>query len=374
MILTRRVSAILLITSLFTLSAGQALAAQVEVCLRVDSFQTSFGGSAPVTMWGFFQGVVPVGGGCVFAGPPPTALAIPTVTAHEGDNLLVHLTNNLPLAQPPDYVAPPGVVVAKGPYTEPVSIVIPGQLGSLVPTWTDGTTGNRTSPTQRVRSFTAEAPQQGTNDYTFSSLRAGTYLIQSGTHPAVQVQMGLYAILKVLPATGAPAREATLLFSEVDPVLHAAVASGQYGPAPAAPPVPPGDPPAPDAILPAGWLTSTIEYHPKYFLVNGKPFTAGSPAIAVGNNNPLIRFLNAGLQTKVPLLLGRYVSVVAEDGYPLLAPKQQYSVLLPAGKTVDAILLSASPTGLVPVFDRRLDLTNAGASPGGMMVFLDTAH
>jgi hypothetical protein len=45
-----------------------------------------------------------------------------------------------------------------------------------------------------------------------------------------------------------------LFFSEIDPVLHDAVASGNYGEGKA--------------------VTSTINYRPRYFLVNGKTFSA----------------------------------------------------------------------------------------------------
>jgi FtsP/CotA-like multicopper oxidase with cupredoxin domain len=241
--------------------------------------------------------------------------------------------------------------------------------------------------TSRVRSFAAEAPQQNQAapvTYSFGPLKAGTYLLQSGTHPAVQMQMGLYGVLEVyqtapvapattgqayLDASSAFDRDVALLLSEIDPVLHAAVATGQYGP---------------NASPPAGWLTSTIGYHPQYFLVNGRPFTAGSSTpIGAVNKRVLLRFLNAGLETKVPLVQGQYVSILAEDGNFLSvtgpgalgtrpAPRQQYSVLLPAGKTIDAMLTTPPSPVCIPVYDRRLNLTNDGASPGGMFVFLST--
>jgi hypothetical protein len=379
-------------TPLPTLTAGPVT---VDVCLRVDPYQIPgstttagpFGNKTPITMWGFVE--TGTGLGCTFTGGGPgtsaTAAVFPTLTASAGDTLQIHLMNNLP---PPVAYPAAGAV-----YTEPVSIVIPGQPSVMTPTWTDGTTGNRTALPQRVRSFAAETPQQSASPvvYTFGPLKAGTYLIQSGTHQAVQMQMGLYGVLNVYgtapvaPATGglgytdpssAFDSEASLLFSEIDPVLHDAVASGMYGPNPAPPP---------------GWLTSTIDYHPRYFLVNGKPYTAGSPAMPIGatNKKVLVRFLNAGLDTKVPVLQSQYVSIIAEDGNfytttgftgtpPHLvpgscpAPKQQYSVLLPAGKTADAILTTPSSPATIPVYDRRLHLTNNGASPGGMLVFLTT--
>jgi hypothetical protein len=388
-----------------TLCAGQAFGATVDVCLRVDQYQIPgatapatgpFGNPTPITMWGFVQ--TGTGAACTFAAPAPaptaTALPIPQLTAVEGDTLIIHLRNNLPAAGTPVYVAPPAVV-APAVYTEPVSVVIPGQPGALSPTWTDGTTGNRTALPQRVRSFTKETAQQSQADYTFGPLKAGSYLIESGTHPAVQVQMGLYGVLVVQPTTLGRAyadpssafdSQVTLLFSEIDPVLHAAIAAGTYGAAPTS-----ANPADPAALLPASWLTSTIAYHPKYFLVNGKPYTTTSPSTQIGatNTKVLLRFLNAGLETKVPLMQGQYVSVIAEDGHflsaggftgspPNLVPascpaaKSQYSVLLPAAKTIDAIFVTPSTPLSIPLYDRRLNLTNNGVSPGGIFAILTT--
>src|SRR5262249_38679247 len=156
--------------------------------------------------------------------------------------------------------------------------------------------------------------------------------------------MGLYGVLTVLPTTPGRAypdastafdSQATFLFSEIDPVLHAAIAAGLYGAAPTGP-----LPDSPDAILPDGWLTSTVDYHPKYFLVNGKPYKTGTVATPVGatNTRVLLRFLNAGLETKVPVLQGQYLSLIAEDGRFLSAsgfigvPPSQTAATCPAPK------------------------------------------
>lgn len=380
------------------LAARAASAAAIEVCLRVDPYEIPgspgaagpFDNEAPIPMWGFV--LTGVGPGCDFGAPGPGAGAaeavIPTLTAVAGDTLDIHLRNGLP---------------APGPaYTEPVSIIIPGQT-SIVPgqsppapvttaVWFSPVTGVVTSASRpldpgggvdflaRVRSFAEETPQGGTTTvtYAFGPLRAGTYLIQSGTHPSVQMQMGLYGILKVYDLNAqayadpwtAFDSEATLLFSEIDPALHDAVAAGQYGP--------------------GGQVTSTIDYHPRYFLVNGRPYTAAAASVPIGTNNSkvLLRLLNAGLETKVPVLQGRHAAIVAEDGHLLLASgftgsppvaatcparRLQYSVPLPAGKTVDAILTTPPAPVTIPVYDRRLSLTNAGVSPGGMLVNLTTA-
>src|SRR5258708_53993 len=232
------------------LGSSAAPAATRAIFLRVDHFQipaNAFGNAAPITMWGFVQT------DATFT-PLPGAVARapgPALQASEGDTLNLHVMNTLP-------------TVSATVYTEPISVVIPGQTPVLAPgtwpTWTDGTTGNRAGTAQRVRSFTTETATGATSIYAFANLKAGSFLYQSGTHPAVQVQMGLYGCLSVLPAAGGQAygdastvfdSEVTLLLSQIDPAQHASIAAGHYGP----------NPPVP---APADWLNSTINYVPRH--------------------------------------------------------------------------------------------------------------
>jgi hypothetical protein len=148
-----------------------------------------------------------------------------------------------------------------------------------------------------------------------------------------------------------------MLFSEIDPALHAAVGGGTYGT--------------------LGGPTSTFNYQPKYFLINGKPHAAGDPALAAlpAGQKTLLRFINAGLQTHVPVINGQHLTLIAEDGNPAPWQRQQYSVLLPAAKTMDAIFTpmlegSGAPTSYT-VYDRRLSLTTGAAQDGGMLARLD---
>ncbi len=332
------------------LAAGISHGASVDVYLKAGVTTKTINGAA-IAMWGFAQ--------CTdgtFASCGAVSVPGPALTATEGDALNIHLRNDL-----------------TGPFTEPVSIVIPGQITAMNPVWIDGlgnvvSTGSRLpgDVTSRVRSFTAETPVGGTSTYTWSNVKSGAYIYQSGTHPAVQVQMGLYGVLEVLPVTPARAYEdpstaydarVALLFSEIDPALHNAVATGTYGP-PAGP----------------GRMTSTVNYNPAYFLINGEPYTAGLAPIPAGlpGQKVLVRFLNAGLESKVPTLQNQYMTVIAEDGNLYPNPKEQYSVFLPAGKTLDAIMSSAS-AGYIPVYDRMLNLTSGPASPGGMLRYLEIA-
>ncbi len=296
--------------------------------LRTGVITNTMPNGSNVVMWGFAQdsafgamdGVVTVPG--------------PTLTILPGDaTLTIHLDNNLP---------------------EPVSIVIPGQ--TIVPTPVR-------LPNGRVRSFTAEtAPYNGVPvDYTWSNLRPGTFLYQSGTHPSVQVQMGLYGAVRKDYAFGKTypgvtfQSEATLLYSEIDPALHEAVATGNYGPGQA--------------------MTSTVDYAPKYFLINGQAYTNGLAPVSAGRpgDTLVIHFLNAGLQTHVPIVNNSYFQLIAEDGFPYPYPKDQYSVFLPAGKTIDA-LYTTSVSNQLAVYDRRLNMINSTTTDGGMLTYLNVCH
>lgn len=236
----------------------------------------------------------------------------------------------------------------------PVSIVIPGLTAGLSPVRFTDTLGR-----SRVESFTAETAPGSSRTYTWNNVRTGSLIYHSGTHPALQVQMGLYGGVKKNFAAGqaysnggsAFVNEVVLFYSEIDPALHTAVANGTYG----------------TASYP-----STINYSPKYFLVNGAPYTTGTPAIPAGNvnENTLIRFYNLGLDSHVPTMLDFYMKLIAEDANLYPFPKQQYSAHLPASKTIDAIF---TPTkgGRVALFDRKLSLLNGTASSGGMLSYLN---
>jgi FtsP/CotA-like multicopper oxidase with cupredoxin domain len=336
---------------------GVALALGAAACSRSESraeywLCAKAGGvtmpdGVSVAIWGWVLDSHEFGNGC--AGEP--SLPGPALTVRADDpGLIVHVRNLLP---------------------EPTSIVIPGLRAEMTPVWTDGTTGPRTSPGQRVRSFTREAaPDGGEATYTWSGVGAGTWLYHSGTHPQVQVQMGLYGAVtrKVRPGVLATRpqdevypgvlvdAEQLLVFSEIDPAQHLAIANGSYGTAPAP--------------------TSTLRYAPRYFLVNGKPYGPSSAPLAIpAGKRTLLRLVNAGLQSYAPTLQGAYMQLVAQDGrlFPHPArPREQYSTLLPALGTVDAILAppAASAGSRLALYDRRLHLTTGDEPDGGMLAFL----
>ena len=359
-----RVGAGALMLAALPLAVTQALAA--TQLLRADTVSVTMPGGAIVPMWGYAADNAVCGSGGVTV-PGPAVTVPPTDTT-----LTVTLKNCLP---------------------EPSSVVINGQLASAVaPVWIEpalipnGLGGQKANPafpntytgsrpagnvTAVARSFTAEAAALGgIQTYTWGSatspLKPGSYLYQSGTHPQVQVQMGLYGALTKDAATGvaytqgtasaAYDTQVTLLYSEIDSALHAAVAAGTYG---------------------TTGPTSTLDYAPKYFLINGKPFDATTnpgPVASVAAGRTLLRFLNASLKTHVPEINGQYWKMIAEDGnpYPVLGnPRQQYTAFLTAGKTIDVMLNPPNAAARYAILDRRLYDTNNGAAGGGMLAYLD---
>jgi hypothetical protein len=301
------------------------------------SFAQTNGTAGTVTMWGFAEdadqnlstdhGEIPTSPGPVIHIPPAAT------TLH------IHLRNEL------------GV---------PVSIIIPGLPGGdLVPEFISG----------RVHSMTHETAANPTifGVYTWhnaSGLKAGTYLYHSGTNQPVQVPMGLYGAVKKDAAPGvayisesgtqyAYDNEVILFYSEIDTALNEAVKTGAFG--------------GPD-------MPSTIGYAPKYFLLNGAAYPDSVPLAAhpiLMGEKVLVRILNAGLKTHVPTLQNLYMEVISEDGNLYPYPFRQYSVRLPAGRTADAMLTLTGNSCGYPVYDRRLYLTDNGASPGGMFTFLN---
>jgi hypothetical protein len=73
---------------------------------------------------------------------------------------------------------------------------------------------------------------------------------------------------------------------------------------------------------------------------------------------------------KTPTLQNQSMTIIAEDGNVLPHSKVQYSTLLPAGKTLDAIVNMPATPSYIPIYDRSLNLTNAASSPGGDLVYL----
>jgi len=188
---------------IFTSSLATAVAATLlgsvaqaaDVYLRAEQFAKSVSGAGTVTMWGY--SVCDAGfTACVGPSSPGPDVVVPA-----GDSsLTIHLQNNL---------------------RESTSIMIPGQTKPMSPVRFTDAQGR-----ERISAFDAEVAPGATEMYSWPNLRPGTYLYQSGSHVQLQVQMGLYGALVHDAAantayTGVPYAQAkTVVFSEIDPVLH----------------------------------------------------------------------------------------------------------------------------------------------------------
>ncbi len=345
-------------------------------------------------MWGYCPT-----GACTGAWAPG-----PTIVATAGTSLQISLTNGLPvptslvilgqlgggLGAPTRMASPPhpGQNYTTFPGNAPVNA--PGTPPAFVPP----------AQAQRVRSFGTEVPAAGSATLTWDDLRPGTYLYETGTLPSLQVPMGLYGVLVVTTAPVAGTTftpgiaypgvsyddEATLLFSEMDPVQNAAVDAAAVA----------GtdvnlrfNDPACTTAAPC--YPAAVNYTPTYFFINGKAFDRTAPQnseVLVGDTAPwasgnvLVRLLNAGSRTHVPSIVGLPMALVAEDGNPAPGlPKVESEVLLTAGKTFDALVRPPQASGSAtyapntyPVFDRQLSLSTDNHPDGGMQGFLLVNH
>src|SRR5437588_2819161 len=405
-----------LITTVLLLGAGLTLAQQTVNLTAAPSSVTLPDGSV-VPMWGYTCGTAAAGSTATCAnlnpaapaatttapaGWSPVVITVPYVAA--GTSLTINLTNSLSFLNG---------------NTVPTSLVIVGQLGgglgdttqrttTLSPdhsgaqaatTWPIAGGAGTTAPVQgnRVRSFSTEVAAGASAALTWSALRPGTYLIESGTHPSIQGPMGLYGILVVTtapagttagtayPAAGtAPAvtynAEIPVLLSEIDAVQNKAVNaavntagfsetavwSGQ-----------PGGCGNPSSTTYNTCYPPAVNYTPLYYLINGAAFNktsagtslfAATPASGV-TGSVLVRLVNAGLRMHVPSIVGADTtqtvgttstvlpgfSLIAEDGNPLPGvPRVQSEVFMAAGKTYDVMINTPVAGGTaLPVYDRE---------------------
>jgi len=228
--------------------------------LTAEASHISQPDGASVYSWGYGCNSGPAGfAPAAIAGAtcPTMQIPGPTMIVHEGDTVTVTLHNNLPAA------------------AGNTSMLFPG---FTMQPFTDGTPGI----------LTQEAAHGGTVTYRFTASTAGTHAYYSGTQGDLQIEMGLYGALIVLPAaipancTGTSNdaaksansevdyrlaaaaynhpkacydREYLFQFAEMDPRIHQQ-AEAQAGVA---------------CTLPNGCMTVETEpYHPAYFMINGR--------------------------------------------------------------------------------------------------------
>ncbi|HWX93675.1 MAG TPA: choice-of-anchor D domain-containing protein [Terriglobales bacterium] len=395
-------TAVLAITVLL-LGVSASFAQSVNLAAGTSSVTLPDGST--VQMWGYTcTAAAPAT--CAALNPNAGTSWSPVVITVPPGSLTVNLTNNLPASVPE------------------TSLVIVGQLGAGLgktatstpsPTHTtqgvtwpaaDAATTNTPPPQgNRVQSFSTPVGPGASRPLTWSNLKEGTYLIESGTHPSIQGAMGLYGILVVTTAPVAGTSrgkaystplvnydaEIPLLFSEIDPVQNNSVSaavntanfsetkvwSGQPGGC--------GNP-----ASGAEYLTCyppAVNYSPRYYLINGVAFDKTKVSASLFNPSPaatsgslLVRMVNAGLRMNVPSIVGSLTGtsavpgfgLIAEDGNPLPGvTRVQNEVFLAAGKTYDVVINVPVGTAALPIFDRSLGLSaNATARDAGMLAYI----
>ncbi len=316
------------------LVAGSAAAIEYHLTAKPTTLVMP-DGSIPVPAWGYAITLVKDAAGVTLFEDIAAAATVPgdpLEVPHNDPVLKIYLTNQLP---------------------EATSIHILGQTLSNAgaATFVDG----------RVMSFVHEAAAGGPAVlYQWDNLKHGTYLVQSATNPAKQVQMGLFAaVVKDFSATEAypgvvADSQRIVVFHDVDPEIQDAIADDRYGESPGSPVGP--------------YIPSSPYRKARYFLINGHcfPDTQLDP-VGLGQR-VLLRFVNAGLETHVPQILNAYLTQVAQDGIPLKYSREMYGFELNPAATIDAIF--APPAGSVSmeftIYDAIVaNMSNRGTYQGG---------
>jgi hypothetical protein len=454
---------------------------QQTVNLTAAPTTTTLPDGTTVPMWGYFCGTAVTGATATCAALNPLAVAttttpapwspvvitVPYVAAATGGSatsLTINLTNNLSFT-------PTGATTANA---IPTSIVIVGQVGgglgvlaqrttTASPSHTDAqgcvtwfiadptstppgapcttSTPLASPPVQgnRVQSFSTEvagvaactpvAPATTcTNPFTaltWSALRPGTYLLESGTHPSIQVPMGLIGMLVVTtapsgttagtayPAVGtAPAvpynAELPLEFSEIDPVQNKAVNTavntagfsetkvwdGHVGQC--------GNPSSPVGVVNTCYPPA-VNYTPFYYLINGVAFnktnaaaslfpatagvTAATPPAPVTTGitgTVLVRLVNAGLRMHVPSIVGSQTAGFTGAGVATTAanPVGGFTLIAEDGNVIPGVAPAGATTAPVAprvqtdvfmaagkTFDVMINAVNVPASTAALPVY-----
>jgi FtsP/CotA-like multicopper oxidase with cupredoxin domain len=354
-----------------------------------------------VPMWGYSCGAAVSGSTatCVKSNPGAPGWSPVVITVPTGQSLTINLTNNLPNPVPTSLVivGQLGGGLGTAATSQPSPSHSNAQGATTWPIAGTGATGTPPAQVDRVQSFSTEVAHSATTALTWTTPRAGTYLLESGTHPSIQGPMGLYGMLVVTnraataiaPNTAYPgvtySADVPLLLSEIDPIQNAAVDkavntsgfletavwSGKTGDC--------GDASVHSCYPPA------VNYTPLYYLFNGVAFdkTHASASLfpafvptTATTGKVLVRLVNAGLRMHVPAIVGTLtgtpavpgMSLIAEDGNPLPGvPRVQNEVFLAAGKTFD-VMINAPAAGApaLPVFDRQLSLYRARRRHAGL--------
>jgi FtsP/CotA-like multicopper oxidase with cupredoxin domain len=315
----------------------------------------------------------------------------PTLIVNEGETVVIKLSNNLPVAAGNTSMIFPGFTVTA---STPQDASLPGPACT----------------TKSAGVLTTEAVNGCTVTYTFKADKPGTHSYYSGTQADLQVEMGLFGALIVLPAStanggvpsaGAPNlpntcrvvgaalngdpdyrlapaaynntaacydREYLFQFSEMDPAIHRQ-AEEQSGLA--------------CAQSTGCMVVATEPYHPAYFMINGRsmpddmdPNYASPYPHQPYNGNPhmhpgeltLLRIIGQGRMQHPFHEHANHVRLLARDGNLLLTASSNnlagpllFTTSTTPGQTMDGIF---QWTGKGLNWDVYAHVLPAGAVPG----------
>lgn len=318
--------------SAILLSAGISNA---EVALSAKPTTVTLPDGQSVPMWGLFCGSATATGSNGAPCTTQTGVAQdgtswqpPLITVQAGATLDIVLTNSLKAPTSLVIVGQMGGGLGSAP-TRTASPTHPSQNATW-PIAGDASGPQFTPPAQlpRVQSFATEVAVGATSTtLSWSGLKPGTYLLESGTHPSIQGPMGLYGVVvvtdnSVTPNQAYPGvaydKDVPVLLSEIDAVQNRAVDiaintagfsetavwNGQPGQC--------GDPSVHSCYPPA------VNYDPHYYLINGLSFDRNSPGnsalavpMAASSGNVLLRFVNASLRMHIPSIVGLDMKLIA---------------------------------------------------------------
>jgi hypothetical protein len=410
------------------LLAGGAAVAQQQVNLTAAPASALLSDGSSIPMWGYSCGtaVSTSTATCAALNPGAAGAWSPVViTVPTGQALTINLTNSLSFTN--GNTVPTSITIVGqvgGGLGTPTSVASPSHSTPQQVTWPTAATGATNVPPPqgpRVQSFGTEVAAGHTTALTWSSLRPGTYLLESGTHPSIQGPMGLYGILVVTSAPAATAgtetaagtaypgvsydAEVPILLSEIDPIQNNAVSAAVNTSGFSETMVWSGQPggcgnPATGAALPTPYgacYPPAVNYTPLYYTINGVAFSRANPSasqftvtpgtlLSSSAGNVLVRVVNAGLRMHVPAILNSTTSttvgttpktvngfsIIAEDGNPPKGvPKVQSDVFMAAGKTYDLMIKAPAAGTTLPIFDRELSLSgNQVNRDAGMLAYI----
>lgn len=337
----------------------------------------SFGGSAQVAS-AAHQGMEPTGLVCTTNDTDTFTLTTQSGYISMPDGNMVYMWGFSSAGQPFQHPSPVlcvdegdlVTIVLNNTLGEDVSIIFPGQENVLA-------NGLPSQPVfngggEMVSLAPVAAASGGSVSYSFTASRPGTFIYESGTEPAKQINMGLFGVIVVRPAMNVydpvdghlveayayndmatryePTAEYLLLISEIDPQLHVAVEQG--------------------------YLYNMNNYTPRYWNYNGRSFPDtiadngaewlpsqpyGSlvyirefddqPFLADGvtpniNYYPypaLSRIINVGTMDYSHHPHGNHGRLIAWDGYPLKGSAgedlttEEFTVTIAPGQTLDTL-------------------------------------